>query len=871
MTSKELRSIFLDFFKARNHRIVPSSRIIPQNDPTLLFTNAGMNQFKDIFLGLERPSFRRAVSVQKCMRASGKHNDLEDVGRDGKHHTFFEMLGNWSFGDYYKREAIEWAWEFVTGPLNISPEHIWVSVYSSDEEAYSLWKDLIGVPERRIARLGNMEAGDEENFWSMGDTGPCGPCAEIYYDYSPREGKTLEEGESSGDIIELWNLVFMEFNRGADGSLTPLPEKHVDTGMGLERTLAVLQGVRSNYETDLFLPLIAGVEEIAGVRCSMDNIVSFRVIADHIRGLVFTIADGAIPSNEGRGYVLRRILRRAVRHGKVLGVNRPFLYRLVQTIVKLMGDVYPEISERQAVVERVLYSEEELFRRTLDRGIEEFESTITKLIETGKRVFPGEEAFVLHDTYGFPYDLTEIMAAERGYRVDREGFEREMEAQRERAKKGAKFRFVYDREAELSWNRLREIDKTEFTGYRELVQVGMRLVRYRSEGEVFELVFDKTPFYGEAGGQVGDRGYIEGNGIRILVEDVKRSGGLFIHIGKVEQGEIEDIPYTGKVDEERRRRIMSNHTATHLLHYALRRVVGIHAVQAGSLVAPERLRFDFNHYEQLSESQLDEIESIVNSAVLKNIPVEVIEDVSFSEAVSMGAVALFGEKYGDRVRVVKIGDLSIELCGGTHVSRTGEIGLFKILREGSISSGVRRIEAVTNIDSFHLFKHYERLLKEVSSLLNTDVESISCRIEDLKDELRELKRSLKDDRRKKTGEVIRGEDDFIPAGKYRVALFKLSGVSAEEMREFSDRAREKVKNGVLLITSFKDGKLSIQLSAGDEAVKGGFHAGRVLQGLLTEFGGSGGGKPHLAQGGGIKPEDVEGLFKRLVQFLESAK
>ncbi len=868
ITARELRKRFLDFFRALDHRVVPSAKVIPHDDPTLLFTNSGMNQFKNIFLGLEEPGFKRAASVQKCMRASGKHNDLEDVGRDGKHHTFFEMLGNWSFGDYYKREAIEWAWEFVTVHLGLLPEHLWVSVYRDDEEAYGIWKNLIGIPPARIVRLGNIEAGDEENFWSMGEAGPCGPCSEVYYDYRPRVGKTLREGEESGEIIELWNLVFMEFNRGVDGSLNPLPERHIDTGMGLERTLAVLQGVMSNYETDLFSPLISKMEEIAGVPCSDENAVSFRVIADHIRGLVFAVADGAIPSNEGRGYVLRRILRRAVRHGKLLGVNEPFLHLLAGSIVKIMKEPYAEISERQSIIERVIFSEEELFRRTLDRGLEEFEKTASKLAKTGDIVFPGKEAFVLHDTYGFPFDLTELMAGERGYRVDEAAFDREMEGQRERAKKGAKFRYGYDTGKEACWNRVREEEKTLFTGYGGLVQEKMRLIRYSKSGDLIQIVFDRTPFYGEAGGQVGDTGYISGDGIRIKVEDVKRSGDAIIHIGQVEEGEVEDIPYRGNVDAARRRRIMANHTATHLLHHALRKVVGAHALQAGSLVAPERLRFDFNHYEQLSDEQLGEMERIVNMAVLQNIPLEVLEDVPFQEAVAMGAVALFGEKYGERVRVVRIGDFSVELCGGTHVERTGDIGLFKIVKEGSISSGVRRIEAVTYVDSLSLLKRYEKVLKEVSSLLNAEIENVVQKVADLKKELRDLKRSLRDERRREAGKVFDREKDFLAAGRYSAALIKLSGVSQDEMREISDRARERVKNGIVLITSVQDGRVSVVLAAGEEAVRSGFNAGKVLQGLLREFRGSGGGRPHLAQGGGIKPDDIEQVFGRLMELLK---
>ncbi len=869
ITSDELRRLFLDFFRKKGHTIIESSKVVPEDDPTLLFTNAGMNQFKKIILGIEKPAFRRAASVQKCIRASGKHNDLEDVGKDGRHHTFFEMLGNWSFGDYYKKEAICWAWEFLTQGLKLPAEHLWASVYKDDDEAYDIWMKDIGIASDRLVRLGDIEKGDEENFWSMGETGPCGPCSELYYEYLPSEKKDFLEGTESGTIVELWNLVFMEFDRTAEGTYNPLSAKHIDTGLGLERTLAVLQGVRSNYETDLFRPLISRMEEISSRPCSADSgtLVSFQVIADHIRALSFAIADGAVPSNEGRGYVLRRILRRAVRHGKLLGVDEPFMFMLADTLVSIMKSDYPELEERRGVIEKIVKNEEELFLKTLDRGLEEFNKTISQLSK-GSELFPGESAFVLHDTYGFPFDLTCIMAEEKGLKVERRGFEREMEKQRQRAKRDAKFQTEYSANDGGLWVKYREDAATEFTGYRTLEQEGMRVIRYREENGGFAVVFDRTPFYGESGGQVGDAGVIEGGGVVLKVQDVKRTGDIFIHICKVEEGEIQDSAYTGRVEQEQRKRIMANHTATHLLHYALRTVVGEHATQAGSLVAPDRLRFDFNHYRGLTADQLDRIEEMVNEAVFANIPVEVYEDIPFAEAQAMGAVALFGEKYGERIRVIKIDAISTELCGGIHAERTGDIGLFRIVREGSISSGVRRIEAVTRVDSYQAVKQDEKILRELSLLLNIEATAVAEKVKDLQEAVRELQKKLKKEHKMGVGDSFDLKKDFFQIGKYRTAHLKLNGFAREEMRELADRVRARVPDGVALMTSVADGRLNVILCAGDTAVKEGAHAGKLLSRVLGEFGGKGGGRPHLAEGGGISPGDEQKVYERLQSLLK---
>ena len=840
--------MFLGFFRERGHEIVPSSTVVPQGDPTLLFTNSGMNQFKNIFLGLENPGFKRAASVQKCIRASGKHNDLEDVGRDGRHHTFFEMLGNWSFGDYYKREAIEWGWEFVTATLGLPADRLWVTVYGADRESFDVWRKNVGVPEKRIVGLGDVEKGDEENFWSMGETGPCGPCSEIHYDYRTSNGGDFYALAAAGIVIELWNLVFMEFNRQPDGKLLRLPARHVDTGMGLERAAAVLQGVTSNYETDLFVPVMEKLGEISGVSPkSPEHLISLKVVSDHIRALVFAVTDGAVPSNEGRGYVLRRILRRAVRHGRLLGLRKPFLHLLVGTLVDVMGGQYRDLSERKTNVERVIFNEEELFLRTLDRGIEEFGKAARRLREAGKRSFPGEEAFLLHDTYGFPLDLTELMAAEEGLDVDRRGFEREMKAQRARAKESSKFQLGAD---QGEWVALGEEVKTLFTGYGSEELPGMRLVKYRPDGDRFLLVFDKTPFYGESGGQAGDTGLLEGDGTRIKVIDVKRTGDLVVHVGVLEAGEVKDLLYRGTVETPRRRMIQANHTATHLLHYALRKVLGSHVRQAGSLVLPDRLRFDFNHYSPLSPGELGEVERLVNEAVFANHPVSVLEDLSMEDAKSMGAMALFGEKYGKKVRVIKVDDLSAELCGGTHVRMTGDIGLFKLVKESGISAGVRRVEAITNIAAFALVAKREALLEEASALLKTGCDGVLEKIRGIQEKLQSLEKQLKSDRRKSASEAFEPSRDVVRAGKYGAVLLKLDGLGTDEMREVADKVKPSLTMGVVLAASVQGDKAAYVLTATDDAVASGVHCGTLLQKALAGAGGRGGGKPHLAQGAG---------------------
>ncbi len=867
ITSSDLRKSFLEFFERRGHSVVKSSAVVPPDDPTLLFTNAGMNQFKNIFLGLEPPKSPRACSVQKCIRASGKHNDLEDVGTDGSHHTFFEMMGNWSFGDYYKREAIEWAWEFVTGPLKLSEHSLWVSIYKNDEEAYDIWRSVVGIDDDRIVRLGDIEKGDEENFWSMGETGPCGPCSELHYDYDPSGHNTFEEGDKSGEICELWNLVFMEFNRGSDGSLVPLPAKHIDTGMGLERTLAVLQGRHSNYETDLFVPLMEKISELSGL-AKNDRLVSFQVISDHIRSLAFAIADGAVPSNEGRGYVLRRILRRAVRHGKLLGLGRPFLYELVRPLVTIMKDPYTELIDHEETIRRIIMNEEELFLRTLDRGLLEFERTVEKLGAKNVSAFPGEEAFLLHDTYGFPYDLTELMARERGLIVDRSGFEHRMQEQKTRAKRDAKFKGGFE---QGEWHKVREDEPTVFLGYEQTELSDMRLVKFMKKENKVLLVFDRTPFYGESGGQVGDTGCVEAKGVRIEIEDAKRTGDITVHVGRIESGSLEQdtvtLPFKAFVDTGRRRRVAANHTATHLLHRALREVVGTHATQAGSLVSPDRLRFDFNHYGPLSVEQIERIEEIVNRSVWDNLEVNAIYDIPIDEARGMGAVALFGEKYSERVRVIRIDELSAELCGGTHVERTGDIGLFRIVREGSISSGVRRIEAVTSAAALDQFRAGERTLQQVAGLLRTGPDGIVDGVTRLVGRVSDLERTLKKEKKKDAQTKFDLEKDKVLAGRFELIHVELPGLSGNELREVSDGVRSRMKMGVIFITAAGKNRLSCLLSVTDDAVACGINAGSLLEEVAPLFKGKGGGRPHLAQGGGSDPDGAKKAFERLVEIV----
>src|SRR5690606_26473338 len=712
LSSTELRRAFLRYFEARGHEIVPSSPLVPANDPTLLFTNAGLVQFKDVFLGREKRAIPRAASAQRCVRAGGKHNDLENVVYTARHHTFFEMLGNFSFGDYFKREAIRYAWEFVTQELGLPPERLWCTVYQEDDEAARIWLDEIGVDPSRFSRMD-----EKDNFWAMGDTGPCGPCSEIFYDHGPEvPGGPPGSPDADGDrYIEIWNLVFMQFDRNEQGVLTPLPKPSVDTGMGLERVAAVMQGVHSNYEIDLFRGLIEAAAEATGTSDLASK--SLRVIADHIRACAFLVADGVLPGNEGRGYVLRRIIRRAIRHGYKLGQDKPFFHTLVAPLEREMGDAYPELVQRRAHVERVLHQEELRFAETLAQGMRLLEDAIADLRD-GK-VIPGETVFRLYDTYGFPVDLTADIARERGLSIDEAGFEREMSAQRERARKASRFGAAGGHTPTLD-------QPTEFHGYDVLELDATVTALYDADGHPVErladsargtVVLDRTPFYAESGGQVGDTGTLSGAGGEFVVEDTQKLGAAYGHVGSLARGVVQvGDRLHASVDGERREAIRLNHSATHLLHSALRRVLGDHVQQKGSLVAPDRLRFDFSHYEAVKPEELAQVEKLVNDEIRRNVDAE-IREMPYDEAIASGAIAFFGDKYGERVRVLRLGEFSTELCGGTHVRRSGDIGLFKIVSESAVGSGVRRIEAVTGQGALDFVAANERLLRGVAGLV----------------------------------------------------------------------------------------------------------------------------------------------------------
>ncbi len=710
MKSTEVRQSFLDFFKSKGHTIVPSAPVVPLDDPTLLFTNAGMNQFKNIFLGLEKRDYVRVADTQKCIRASGKHNDLEDVGFDTYHHTFFEMLGNWSFGDYYKAEAIEWAWELLTKVWGLPKDRLYATVYRSDEEAEKLWKKIAGLPSERVQRFD-----EKDNFWEMGETGPCGPCSEIHIDLTPDKSGAKLVNAGDPRVMEIWNLVFIQYNREADRSLKELPAKHVDTGMGFERVLAVLNNLRSNYDSDLFTPIIAKVSELSGKGYDFENGVAHRAISDHLRCLSFAIADGALPSNEGRGYVLRRILRRAARFGRKLGFQEPFFHKLVPVLVDIMGEAFPELKEKHQYVSLVIKAEEESFNNTLDRGLEIFEKIVTNVRSENATIIPGEDAFRLYDTYGFPIDLTQLMARERGLTVDEDGFNKSMDEQRERSHAAGKWEYEIDFKPD-EWRQLTKGSESRFVGYTDY-EIESEIRRLHVDGDRVLLTLADTPFYAESGGQVGDAGRIEGEGFAIEIVDVQKAGSHIVHVGRLINGKIETPKIVAKIDKERRWATARHHTATHLLHKALRDSVGTHVTQAGSLVAPDRLRFDVTHFQKIEPAQLEDIEGAVNEHIRKDLEIETFQ-MPYTEARKLGAMAIFEEKYGDVVRVVKIGDYSLELCGGTHLHHTGEAGMFALVSESSAAAGIRRIEALAGKMSEDLLRTERRIADELRALLN---------------------------------------------------------------------------------------------------------------------------------------------------------
>lgn len=855
ITTAQIRSDFLDFFRSKGHTIVPSAPLVPGNDPTLLFTNSGMVQFKDVFLGAEKRSYVRCADVQRCLRAGGKHNDLDAVGYTARHHTFFEMLGNWSFGDYFKKEAIAWAWELLTQVWKLPPERLLATVYHNDEAAYSLWRDMVGLPEERIIRIGDNKGAPyaSDNFWQMADTGPCGPCSEIFYDHGEdiAGGPPGSPDEDGDRFIEIWNLVFMQFDRQPDGTLVPLPAPCVDTGMGLERIAAVLQHVHSNYEIDLFQTLIGKAAELTGTR-DLEN-KSLRVIADHIRACAFLIVDGVLPSNEGRGYVLRRIIRRALRHGWMLGVRETFFYRMVPTLVELMGAAYPELPAAQATVEATLKAEEERFAETLDAGMKIFDEIA---VSAAQGVIPGAEAFRLYDTYGFPVDLTADIARERGLQVDMAGFEAAMEHQRETARAAGKFGTGTTLPAEL----VAQLAPTVFLGYDEIAEEGLKVVAILKDGHPVSsiqageaaIVFtDRTPFYAESGGQVGDTGVLEGPGLRFDVGDTRKFAGQFHgHVGTLASGVLKQGDLlTGRIDAARRQATVLNHSATHLLHAALREVLGTHVHQKGSLVAPDRLRFDFSHLQPMSTDELARVERRVNEEIRANLDVDVLH-MGMQEALDFGAMALFGEKYGEHVRVLKMGDYSTELCGGTHVHRTGDIGLFKIVSESGVSAGVRRIEAVTGQGALDHVATLEHVLQEAAQLLGGSPVDVAGKVGQLLERQKKLEHALEALKAKAASQASRDlASQAVEVAGLKVLASVLPEFDAKALRETVDRLKQQLGDAVIVLAAPREGKVAL-VAGVNGAAMGRIKAGELLAHVASQIGGKGGGRPDLAQGGG---------------------
>jgi len=866
MTSNELRQAFLDFFRERGHEVVASSPLVPGNDPTLLFTNAGMVQFKDVFTGEDQRSYSTAATSQRCVRAGGKHNDLENVGYTTRHHTFFEMLGNFSFGDYFKREAIEYAWEFLTETLGLPAERLWVTVYKDDDEAADIWLKEIKVDPKRFARLG-----EKDNFWAMGDTGPCGPCSEIFFDHGEgvAGGPPGSPDEDGDRYVEVWNLVFMQFDRSADGEMIALPKPSVDTGMGLERLAAVMQQVHSNYDIDLFEHIIQAAADVLGVR--NDGSSSLNVIADHIRACAFLIVDGVLPGNEGRSYVLRRIIRRAIRHGKKLGTHDLFFHRLVAPLVQEMGKAYPELAKAQAHVERVLEKEETRFAETLDQGMEILETAMNELEDTE---IPGDVVFKLYDTYGFPVDLTADIARERKLSIDEAGFDAAMARQRDRARASSKFKNVIvhvpgaEIKAVAGTVGVEISPPTTFTGYEGTEGSSDVIVLFRngesvdslSAGDDGAVILSSTPFYSESGGQIGDSGILVENGTLFRVDDTQKSGRANVHFGSVEQGELKiGDKVEAIVDADRRQAIRLNHTATHLMHAALRKVLGDHVVQKGSLVAPDRLRFDFSHYEGVTAAELQEIEDLVNEEIRKNVAADT-KLMTYDDAIESGALALFGEKYGDKVRVLKLGDFSVELCGGTHVDRTGDIGVFKITHEGGVAAGVRRIEAVTGRSAMAWIDANQRTLQRLADMLKGQPDKAATKVEQLLKQNRELEKKLATARHALlTGESSDQEDSIREISGIKVLAIRVVGVDAKVLREAVDRAKDKLQSAVVVLGSVDDGKVRLAVGVTKNNTDR-IRAGDLVNFVAEQVGGKGGGRPDFAQAGG---NDVSKLDKAL--------
>ena len=868
MKSAEIRQRFLDYFERNGHQVVASSPLVPANDPTLLFTNAGMVQFKDVFLGLEKRPYNRAASSQRCVRAGGKHNDLENVGYTARHHTFFEMLGNFSFGDYFKREAIRYGWEFLTEDLGLPGERLWVTIYEEDDEAAEIWLEEIGVSPEQFRRLGA-----DSNFWAMGDTGPCGPCTEIFYDHGPDvPGGPPGSPDEDGDrFVEVWNLVFMQYERAADGSMKPLPKPSVDTGMGLERIAAVMQGTYNNYQIDLFQSLMKAAAEATGVK--VQESPSLRVIADHIRACAFLIVDGVLPSNEGRGYVLRRIIRRAIRHGYKLGQQEPFFHRLVGTLDEEMGEAYPELSKARERVEQVLLKEERRFAETLDQGMGMLEDAIDGL--KGK-VIPGETAFKLYDTYGFPLDLTADIARERGLRVDESGFSKAMEAQRERGRAASVFGANESMAlaASLQADGV-EIPETEFTGYDQasaeasvcLMVVDGKPAASAAEGDRATVFLDRTPFYAESGGQVGDTGTLFSDHFRMEVTDTQKVGKAHGHIGRIVAGQLSvGDTVTAAIDTDRREAIVLNHSATHLLHAALREVLGEHVTQKGSLVAPDRLRFDFSHNEPVTAEELQRIESLVNDQIRLNAEAETAL-MDFDEAVAAGAMALFGEKYDSRVRVLRIGDFSTELCGGTHVARAGDIGMLKITSETGIAAGVRRIEAVTGDGALAWVRAGETALSRIADMVRGSREEAEDKVRHLLDRSRQLEKEVR--QLKATLASGQGSDlaeRATDVDGIKVLAARVDGADPKALREAVDRLKQRLGTAVVVLGSVEDDKA--RLVAGvTKDVTDRVKAGALVGEIAPLVGGRGGGRPDMAQAGGSDPGGLDAALERVRSYV----
>lgn len=866
-TTAELRSAFLEFFRSNGHQVVDSSSLVPGNDPTLLFNNAGMNQFKDVFLGMDKRSYTRATTAQRCVRAGGKHNDLDNVGYTARHHTFFEMLGNFSFGDYFKEEAIHYGWTFLTEVLKLPKERLCVTIYQTDDEAFDIWNKKIGVAAENIIRIGDNKGAPyaSDNFWQMGDTGPCGPCSEIFYDHGDhiwggRPGTPEEDGDR---FIEIWNIVFMQYNRQGNGDMLPLPKPSVDTGMGIERIAAIMQGVHSNYEIDIFRALIAKAAEIIGVSDLSEK--SLRVIADHIRSCAFLIADGVLPSNEGRGYVLRRIIRRAVRHGNKLGATEAFFYKLVPTLIAVMGDAAKGLADTQTIVEKALKAEEEQFARTLERGLGILDAALNELKGD---TLDGETVFKLYDTYGFPMDLTADVCRERNIIVDEAGFEVAMAEQRSRAQAAGNFGADY--------NAALKIDaQTEFCGYSELTGQAKVTAIYQkgesvtsiSAGDEAVVVLDVTPFYAESGGQVGDKGQLVASGFEFIVADTQKYGQATGHQGTLTTGTLAvGQVLQAKVDKKLRHRTQLNHSVTHLLHAALRQVLGTHVTQKGSLVDPERLRFDFSHFEAVTATEIKAVEELVNTQIRRNHELKTAE-MGIDEAKEKGAMALFGEKYDAQVRVVTMGDFSIELCGGTHVGRTGDIGLFKITSEGGIAAGVRRIEAVTGAAAMDYVAQQQAELEEAASLLKADANSVVAKLKAQLDKMKQLEKDmaqLKDKLAAAASADLAG--DAVQINGVNVLIKKLDGVEASSLRGLQDELKQKLKSAIIVLGTTQDGKVNLIAGVSND-LTGKVKAGELVAMVAAQVGGKGGGRPDMAQAGGSQPENLDMALAQVLPWV----